>query len=271
MLGLSPIQAGGVTIENNIVYNSPEYGMPWGVIFKFSTPSGSAWWRGGFHPLTGMTIRNNTLVHTKCGVSWGADPKNHPYFKDNTVANNIIYARDWQSWGGLPYKLGLTVEKNNLCCGPSVIAGKDVPEGVLCTRNTEPFEKRDTYRWEVLPPLLPELAAEGETGAEKEINRVNFSVSEDFMRAVIKENGLAAAEYKDVYKNLGAIPPGTRWEFPRPGPRWAVGQSALFHPPFPPSLDPWWVGFSDKPSDVRTVKFKPWRGKAYRAAESSGR
>jgi len=255
MLGLSPVQGGGVTIENNIVYVSPEYGLPWGVIFKFSNP-----WK--FRPLTGMTIKNNTLVHTKCGVQWGADPKHNPYFKDNTVAGNIIYARDWQSWGGLPYKLGLSIEKNNLCCGPSVIAGKDVPEGILCTRNTEPFVRRDTNRWNAMPPLLPGVADEGKTGEAKEINRVNFSVSEDFVRAVIKENGLATAEYKDVYRNLGAVPPGAKWEFPRPGPRWSVGRSTLFHPPFPPSLDPWWVGFSDKPSTVKTVKFKPWRGKS---------
>ena len=254
MLGLSPVQGGGVTIENNIVYVSPEYGLPWGVIFKFSNP-----WK--FRPLTGMTIRNNTLVHTKCGVQWGADGKHNPYFKDNTVANNIIYARDWQSWGGLPYKLGLTVEKNNLCCGPSVIAGKDVPEGILCTRNTEPFVKPNTNRGDAMPLGLPGLASEGEIGEAKEINRVNFSVSEDFVRAVIKDCGLPAAEYKDVYKTLGAIPPGVKWEFPRPGPRWAVGRSSLFHPPFPPSLDPWWVGFSDKPSTLRTVKFRPWRAK----------
>jgi hypothetical protein len=269
MLGLSPVQAGGVTIEYNIVYVSPEYGMPWGVIFKFSTPSGSAWWRGGFHPLTGITIRNNTLVHTTCGVQWGADPKNNPYFKDSTLVGNTIYARDWQSWGGLPHKLGLAVERNNLCCGPSLAAGRgDVPAGVLRTRNTEPFVRRDTHRWEGMAPLLPALVTEGETGEEKEINRVSFSVSEEYVRAAIKESGLPEAEYKDVHKNLGAVPPGTKWEFPRPGPRWAVGELALFRPPLPPSLDPGWVGFSDKPSDVRTVKFRPWRGKGYRANAS---
>ncbi len=255
MLGLSPVQGGGVTIENNIVYVSPEYGLPWGVIFKFSTP-----WR--FRPLTGMTIRNNTLVHTKCGVQWGANPNQNPYFKDNTVANNIIYARDWQSWGGLPYKLGLAVEKTNLCCGPSVIAGKDVPEGVLCTRNTAPFVKPNTDRHDAMPPLLPTLAGEGKLGRAKEIIRVNFSVSEEFVRAVVKDSGLPAAEYKDVHKTLGAVPPGAKWVFPRPGPRWAVGPSAPFHPPFPPSLDPWWVGFSDKPSAAKTVTFTPWRGKS---------
>ena len=254
MLGLSPVQGGGVTIENNIVYVSPEYGLPWGVIFKFSNP-----WK--FRPLTGMTISNNTLVHTKCGVQWGANPKHNPYFKDNTVENNIIYARDWKSWGGFPYKLGLKIEKNNLCCGPSIVAGKDVPQQILCTRNTEPFVKRDTDRSDAMPPGLPGLAAKGKLDAEKETNTVNFSVSKDFVRAIIKNCGLPAAEYKEAHKHLGAIPPGAKWKFPRPGPRWSVGRSTLFHPPFPRSLDPWWVGFSNKPNAAKTVKFKPWRGK----------
>ena len=264
-LGLSPVQAGGVTVEHNIAYNSPEYGLFWGTIFKFSTPSANAFWKGGFHPLTGMTIRNNTLIHTTYRPQWGTDSKHKPYFRDNTVASNIIYARNWRSGGGMAHGDGLVIEKNNLCCGPTVIAKKQVPEGVLCTRNTEPFVSRDTFWWKALPPLLPELAAEGYIGPEEEVSRVSVSVSEDYVQAVIAENGFAPAEYKDVHKNLGAAPPGTKWEFPRPGPRWSVGQLALFHPPLPPSLDPWWVGFADKPSDARTVKVRFWRGRNYTA------
>jgi hypothetical protein len=273
LLGLSPVQRGGVTIEHNIVYASPEYGIPWSVIFKFSTPSANAFHRGGFHPLSGMVIRNNTLINAKSGVSWGASRRGGkgPYFADdNTVANNIIYARDWVSWHGFPYRLGLSIEKNNLCCGPSIVAGSDLPEGILCTRNKEPFVKKDTYFCDVMPPSLPGLVGEEEIGQEKEIPRVNFSVSEEYVRAAIKESGLPEAEYKDVYRNLGAIPPGTKWEFPRPGPRWAVGELALFHPPLPPSLDPWWVGFSDTPSDAKTVKIRPWRGAFYKKFEKSG-
>jgi hypothetical protein len=270
MLGLSPVQAGGVTIENNLVYVSPEYGLPWGVTFKFSTPSSSAFWRGGFHPLTGMTIRNNTLIHTKCGVSWGASPDQKPhYFKDNLVANNIIYARDWVSWQGLPWDLGLQMQKNNLCCGPTLVSGRDAPKEVLSTRNTAPFLSEDTHWWDVMAPTLPTLVDERDLGEEKEINRVNFILSEDFVQAVIKDSGLPVAEYKDVHKNLGAIPAGTQWDFSRPGPRWAVGESALFHPPLPPSLDPWWVGFANQPSTAKTVKIRPWLGsKFYRDVAS---
>ena len=273
LLGLSPVQKGGVTIEHNIVYASPEYGIPWSVIFKFSTPSASAFWRGGFNPLSGITIRNNTLINAKSGVSWGTSGRHGKYFKDdNTVANNIIYARDWSFCSGLPWHEGLTVEKNNLCVGPGIEAGKSKhsPPGVLWTRNKEPFVKKDTYFCDVMPPSLPGLVDDAEIGEEKEIARVSFSVSEEYVRGVIEENGFPEAEYKDVYKSLGALPPGTKWEFPRPGPRWAVGEAALFRPPLPPSLDPWWVGFADKPSDARTVKIRPWRGKFYKKFQGSG-
>jgi len=121
-----------------------------------------------------------------------------------------------------------------------------------------------------MPPSLPGLVDEGEIGAEIEIKRVSFAVNEEYVRAAVKECGFDAAEYKDVHKHLGAIPPGTKWEFPRPGPRWAIGKSAPPRPPLPPSLDPWWVGFSDKPSERKAVKIRPWRGKFYKKFEKSG-
>jgi hypothetical protein len=270
LLALSPVQGGGLTIDHNIAYVSPEGGMPWGVIFKFSTPDGSGWRLGGFHPLTGITIRNNTLIHTKCAFQWGAskghDGSQNPYFTNNVVANNVLYARDWRSFGGFPAKLGLTAEMDNLFVGPFLVAAKgDLPEGLLSTRDTARLIRPPTTRWEIMPPLLPTLVREGETGEETVIDRVNFSVSEDFVRSVVATNGFAAAAYQDVGKNLGAVPPGTKWDFPRPGPRWADTRTPLFHPPFPPSLDPWWVGFADQPSEAKTATFKPWRGKGYAA------
>ena len=181
LLGLSPVQRGGVTIEQNIVYASPEYGIPWSVIFKFSTPSGSAWSLGGFRPLTGMTISSNTLINAKSGVSWGTTSRHGPYFKNNTVANNIIYARDWKFCSGLPWSEGLVIEKNNLCVGP-LIVDKNAPPGVLRTRNKEPFISQDTHFCDVMPPSLPGLVGEEEIGAEIEIGRVHFAVSEDYVR-----------------------------------------------------------------------------------------
>ena len=271
LLGLSPVQKGGVTIEHNIVYASPEYGIPWSVIFKFSTPSGSAWSRGGFHPLSGMIIRNNTLINAKSGVSWGTSRRHGEYFKDdNTVANNIIYARDWRFCSGLPWKEGLRIQKNNLCVGPRIEAGRDAPPGVLCSRKKEPFVNKGTYFRDVMPPSVPGLVPKEEIGPETEIARVGFVVGAEYVRSAVKECGLTEGEYKDLHKSLGAAAPGGKWEFPRPGPRWAVGERALFRPPLPPSLDPWWVGFADKPSKAKTVRVRPWRGKFYRKFQNSG-
>jgi hypothetical protein len=270
LLGLSPVQRGGVTIDHNIVYDSPEYGIPWSVIFKFSTPSANAFWRGGFNPLSGMTISNNTLVNAKSGVSWGTTRRYQPYFKDNTVAGNIIYARDWDFCSGLPWGEGLEIQKNNLCVGPAIEAGRHAPPGVLCSRSKEPFIGNDTYFRDAMPPSLPGLVPDEEIGEEIEIGRAAFAVGAEYVRAAIEECGFDETEYKDLYMSLGAVPPGTKWEFSRPGPRWAVGQSALFRPPLPPSLDPWWVGFAEKPSDAKTVKVKPWRGKFYQKFENSG-
>jgi len=271
LLGLSPVQRGGVTIDHNIIYASPEYGIPWSVIFKFSTPSANAFWREGFNPLSGITIRNNTLINVKSGVSWGTSTRHGKYFKDdNVVANNIIYARDWNFCSGLPWKEGLGIQKSNLCVGPLIEVGKHAPPGVLCSRSKEPFVGQETYFRDVMPPSLPGLVDETEIGEEIEIKRASFAVGEQYVRAAAKECGFDAAEYKDVHKDLGAIPPGTKWEFPRPGPRWAVGELAPPRPPLPPSLDPWWVGFSDKPSSAKTVKIRPWRGRFYRKFEKSG-
>ncbi len=163
--------------------------------------------------------------------------------------------------------------KPSSCCDDNSVyslRNKHAPPGVLCTRNKEPFVGEDTYFCDVMPPSLPGLVGEEEIGEEIEIARMTFAVSEEYARAAIKECGFAEAEYKDVYKHLGAVPPAARWEFPRPGPRWAVGGSALFRPPLPPSLDPWWVGFADKPSDAKTVKIRPWRGKFYKKFQNSG-
>jgi len=130
--------------------------------------------------------------------------------------------------------------------------------------------KKDTHFCDAMPPSLPGLVPEAEIGEEKEIARASFSVSEEHLRAVTKESGLPEADYKDLHKTLGAVPPGTKWEFPRPGPRWSVGELALFRPPLPPSLDPWWVGFADKPSDAKTVRIRPWRGKFFKKFEKTG-
>jgi len=261
-LAFSPLLGGGVTVDRNIVYHSPEYAAPWGVIFKFQTPNGFRGKAGQRLELGGMTITNNTFIHSKCGVQWGTGvpADGGKYFRpDALLADNILYANDYHYFDLYPpIRQGFTVDKKNLCCGPTLRPGRDLPEGFLATSDTEPFVRRDTWRWDVLPPVLPELAREAKLGPEKEITRVNFAVSEEYVQGIVSKLGLPAAEFKGQAAKLGAVPPGTEWKFPRPGPRWAVGDLALYHPPFPPSLDPWWVGFAEQRSPERTVKIRPW-------------
>ena len=265
LLGLSPVQGGGVTIENNLFYISPEYGFPWGVVCKFSTP-----WK--FRPQRGMTIRNNSMVATKCAFHWGAFPQKdgQAYFaRDILVTGNLIFCRDWHNHAGLGTQKGLElpVAPDNLCVGPHLERSK-IPADVPSSRNATPFLRPETLRFEGLPSPLPSLAAEGEYGEETEIPRVSFAIDEAYAQAALRESGLSGDAYKDLARKVGAVPPGTKWEFARPGPTWAVGPLALFHPPFPPSLDPWWVGFADQPSAAKTVKFKPWRGKSWEECQS---
>ena len=259
--GFSPVKGGGIKVDHNIVYNSPEYATPWGVVFKFSTPNGFDGKDGIFKPLGGMIITNNTMIQSKCGVQWGtAIPKEGTYFRSDTLmADNIFYVNDWR-WFDLynPIRQGFVVDKKNLFCGPTIQPNIDLGEGFLGTRDTEPFVRRDTWRWDVLPPVLQELAREAKLGPEKEIARVNFAVNEEYVQKAVSKLGLPAAEFQSQAAKLGAAPPGTDWKFPRPGPRWAVGDLALEHPPFPPSLDPWWVGFADKLGSERSVTIRPW-------------
>ena len=141
----------------------------------------------------------NLLINAKSGVSWGTTSRHGPYFKDNTVANNIIYARDWEFCSGLPWGEGLAIEKNNLCVGPAIVDGKNknAPQGVLCSRNKGPFVKEDIFFRDVMPPSVPGLVGEEEIGEEIEISRADFAVSEDYVRAATQECGFDEAEYKE--------------------------------------------------------------------------
>jgi sialate O-acetylesterase len=267
LLGLSPVQGGGVTIEDNLFYVSPEYGLPWGVVCKFSSFRGLV-----FKPWSGIVLRRNSMVATKCAFQWGtSQPRDGAYFaRDCLMTGNLILCRDWDNHGGLASQKGMEfpVAKDNLCIGPHLDRARMIPADVPSSRNATPFLRRDTQRFEGLPSPLPALAAEGEYGEETEIPRVSFAIDEAYAQAALKESGLSGDTYKDLARKVGAVPPGTKWEFARPGPSWAAGPLALFHPPFPPSLDPWWVGFADQPSAAKTVKFRPWRGNSWEECQS---
>ena len=113
LLALSPVMGGGLTIDHNILYVSPEQGLPWCGLFKFGSP-----WGDGL-PTQGARIVHNTMVNTRdllyfCG--------GHRY-ADMVLENNIFYAARTQGWN-LP---GFVPSRHNLFCGP-VIDPKDMPE-----------------------------------------------------------------------------------------------------------------------------------------------
>ena len=268
LLGLSPVLGGGVTIENNLFYISPEYGLPWGVVCKFSSFRGLV-----FKPWSGIVLRRNSAVATKCAFQWGTSLQKagQAYFaRDCLMTGNLIFCRDWDNHGGLGSQQGLEfpVAKDNLCIGPHLDRARMIPADVPSSRNASPFLRPETLRFEGLPSTLPALADEGEDGEETEIPCVTFAVDEAYAQAAVTESGLSGDAYKNLARKVGAVPPGTTWKFARPGPTWAVGPLAVLHPPLPPSLDPWWVGLAARPSGAKTVKFKPWRGKAWRDSRS---
>jgi hypothetical protein len=113
MLALSPVMGGGLTIDHNLLYVSPEQGLPWCGLFKFGSP-----WGDGL-PTKDARIFHNTMVNTRdllyfCG--------GHRY-ENMILENNIFYAARTQGWN-MP---GFVPSRHNLFCGPR-IDPNDMPE-----------------------------------------------------------------------------------------------------------------------------------------------
>ena len=107
LLALSPVMGGGLTIDHNIVYVSPEHGLQNCVLFKMGSP-----WGSGL-PTQGTRIIHNTLVNRRGGLYWCGD--DHRY-ADNLFENNIMWVTQSRPWD-LP---GFHVSAQNLYCGPDV-------------------------------------------------------------------------------------------------------------------------------------------------------
>lgn len=109
LLSLCPVMGGGLTIDHNIFYNSPENGVrnsPW-------LKLGSPWGKG--LPTIGMRLIHNTVVQPQPdGVfEWfGTDQR----YENNILENNIIYVAKPQTWSVPDFPLS----HYNLYCGPSV-------------------------------------------------------------------------------------------------------------------------------------------------------
>jgi hypothetical protein len=202
LLALSPVTGGGLTIDHNILYVSPENGLSWCGLFKFGSPWGSG------VPTQDCRIFHNTMVNTKgnnIGLYWVGGHR----FENMVLENNILYVSRSQGWS-LP---GFVPSRHNLYCGPSM------------DRNH-----------------LPELIHAGDSPF-RSMKPMDFELRAD---SPAVDAGAVAADYHHTAKgkapDLGAIELGEKWLFPRPGPRWADGNSISNRPAIPASLPLKWVG-----------------------------
>ena len=109
LLAISPVMGGGLTIDHNILYVSPENGLTWCALFKGGSP-----WGSGL-PTQGMRIVHNTMVNTKgqnIGLWWVGGHR----YENNVIENNIFYVARSQNFSAR----GLVFGRHNLYCGPNV-------------------------------------------------------------------------------------------------------------------------------------------------------
>ena len=228
-LAISPAQGGGLTIDHNLVYESPEGGLFTSALLKFDAPWRKVWIDS---PTKDVLIANNTLVNGRAFLYWTGE--DHA-FEDVAFVNNLVWVRLDQPWrlGGA----GFMPRPENLMSGPQVDSS-DLPY-VAHLRGESPFavavpEKDPKAKG--APPLPMGAAASGS-------GDVDFALA-DGSPAI--DAGLSVPALDRLRPDaggapdLGAIEHGDAWQFPRPGPRWMTGE---IFPPLPPSLDPAIAGF----------------------------
>jgi len=202
LLALSPVMGGGLTIDHNILYVSPENGLSWCGLFKFGSP-----WGSGL-PTQGCRIFHNTMVNTKgnsIGLYWVGGHR----FENMLLENNIFYVSRSQGWG-LP---GFVPGPRNLYCGPNMNP-EHMPE--VIHGGESPFVSMN--------PIDFALRADGP------------AVDAGAVGAGYHHEARGGAP------DLGAIELGDAWSFPRPGPRWAADGAIANRPAIPASLPRRWVG-----------------------------
>jgi hypothetical protein len=109
LMSLCPVMGGGLVIDHNLFYNSPENGYracPW---LKLGTP-----WGKGL-PTQGVRLLHNTVVQPYGAMEWFLKDQR---YTNNVIENNIIYVGQPQNWGAADFPLS----RYNLYCGPGVKA-----------------------------------------------------------------------------------------------------------------------------------------------------
>ena len=202
LLALSPVMGGGLTIDHNILYVSPEHGLEWCAMFKGGSP-----WGSGL-PTQGVRIVHNTMVNMKghdIGLWWVGGHR----YENMILENNIFYIAQSQDFSAP----GLVFSPHNLYCGLKVDP-KHIPG--MMHYDGSPFVSMN--------PIDFALRADGPA--------VDAGVSgTDYHH-----------EASGKVPDLGAIELGQNWQFPHPGPRWARGNNIPNRPAIPASLPLRWVG-----------------------------
>ena len=202
LLAISPVMGGGLTIDHNILYVSPEKGLQWCGLFKGGSP-----WGSGL-PTHGVRVVHNTMVNTKgqnIGLWWSGGHR----YENNVLENNIFYVARSQNFSAP----GLVFSRHNLYCGRKVDP-KHIPEMMH-------------YKGSPLVSMKPMDFALREDGPAVDAG----AAGKDYHH---KARGKAP--------DLGAIELGETWKFSRPGPRWAKGNAIPNRPAIPASLPRKWVG-----------------------------
>jgi hypothetical protein len=228
-LALSPIQGGGLMIDHNIVYISPERGLIHCTLLKFDCP-----WRQSYDaPSRGITMVHNTFVNSHHTLSWTKHNFVDCIFENNVMMVN--HSSPWEQQGYVP-------TKHNIYTGPNVDP-KHMPP--MLTGRHPGFRQQPDFIAEPLPVLPLQETGLAVPARTFDGPYVDFGLCPDSPAVDAGASG-TEDEYHHVARgkasDLGAIELGEDWSFPQPGPRWAVGGKKPWRPELPPSLHPSWVG-----------------------------
>ena len=107
LLSVCPVMGGGLTVDHNIFYNSPENGIRNGPWLKLGTPWGKAL------PTRDVRLIHNTVVQPDGAMEWFLKDQR---YENMLLENNIIYVGSPQNWVSPDFPMS----RYNLYCGPKV-------------------------------------------------------------------------------------------------------------------------------------------------------